>query len=177
MSHLRLASHSDIPEIVSIYNHYITLPNDVTTFEEDLVSESEMLDRYNAIVTSGNFFVVIQSSPDATDILGYAYSRPYNSRPCYRFTSETSIYLRPGFGSRGYGQKLMRHLLKLLKEEKGVKQVIGVIGTEEDNPGSYKLHVKTLGYRVVGTFSKVGWKHNKWVDRVHVQKDLEEASD
>jgi Sortase and related acyltransferases len=45
----------------------------------------------------------------------------------------------------------------------------------EENANSIKFHEKR-GYKEVGTFHKVGFKFNRWLDVTWLQKDLNDRS-
>ena len=62
---------------------------------------------------------------------------------------------------QGIGRALLSELIALC--EKGPwRQMIAVIGNS-DNTASIALH-ESLGFRLVGTLSEVGFKHGQWVD-------------
>ena len=87
----------------------------------------------------------------------------------YSKTVENAIYIDPDFRGMGFATKLLSALLPICKEI-GLKQVIAVIGNSE-NHGSITLH-KNFGFRKVGTMEKVGFKFDRWIDVVLMQKSL-----
>jgi L-amino acid N-acyltransferase YncA len=48
--------------------------------------------------------------------------------------------------------------------------MIAVIG-DSANRASIELHTR-LGFRMIGTFQSVGFKFGRWIDTVHMQKEL-----
>ncbi|MEB0042437.1 N-acetyltransferase family protein, partial [Pseudomonas sp. MH10] len=52
----------------------------------------------------------------------------------------------------------------------GSRQMIAIIGNSE-NYASIRLHER-LGFRRVGVFESVGFKHGRWVDTVLMQRAL-----
>ena len=84
------------------------------------------------------------------------------------FTCEDSIYLDKAAVGQGIGGLL---LARLLEESKvaGFKQMLAVITAERAN--SVRLHEK-LGFRKVGHYDQVGYKFDRWLDIVHLQKAL-----
>jgi phosphinothricin acetyltransferase len=48
--------------------------------------------------------------------------------------------------------------------------MVAVIG-DSANAASIGLHAK-FGFRHVGTFTAIGWKHGRWVDSVLMQRVL-----
>ena len=55
-------------------------------------------------------------------------------------------------------------------EARGLRQIVAVIG-DSTNCASIRLH-KSLGFREVGVLRSVGFKFDRWVDSVLMQRDL-----
>lgn len=91
---------------------------------------------------------------------GLAYGRPWNERPAYDWTVETTIYLRDGLQGRGLGSLLYGRLLALL-DAQGYRQMVA--GITLPNPASVALH-EACGYRRIGTLDHVGFKQGAWWD-------------
>jgi len=94
------------------------------------------------------------------EILGYAYASKWRGRCAYRYSAESSIYLRHDRVSRGTGLKLYAQLLAELRNSR-LRSVIG--GIALPNEASQRLHEK-LGFKKVAHFEQVGWKLEKWID-------------
>jgi phosphinothricin acetyltransferase len=60
--------------------------------------------------------------------------------------------------------------LCLAAELSGIRKLIAVIG-DSANAGSIGVH-KTLGFEAVGTVKSCGWKFNRWLDIVMMEKAL-----
>ena len=93
-------------------------------------------------------------------LLGYAYAAAFRTRHAYRFTVETTVYLRAEAQGRGVGRRLYEPLLALL-ERQGFTQAIAAIALPNDP--SVKLHER-LGFRHAGTYGQVGFKLGRWWD-------------
>ncbi|HLL32027.1 MAG TPA: GNAT family N-acetyltransferase, partial [Allosphingosinicella sp.] len=93
-------------------------------------------------------------------LLGYAYAARFRDRPAYRFTVETSVYLRAGAAGRGLGRRLYEPLLAAL-EAQGFTQAIAAITLP--NEASVRLHER-LGFVSAGIYRQVGWKLGAWHD-------------
>jgi phosphinothricin acetyltransferase len=61
-------------------------------------------------------------------------------------------------------------MLNVSKNNKNIKLIIAVIGSI-DSKGSLKLHEK-LGFKKTGILKKIGFKNNKWIDAIFLQKKL-----
>lgn len=154
MMSVRDVALSDAPAIVNIYNHFVI--NSSVTFEENEVSDSEVAARIERTVASYPWLVLEQGS----DVLGYAYGSAFRTRSAYRFTAETTIYLREDAVGRGLGTRLYRELLGRLRTQ-GFRSAIGVIALP--NEASVRLHEK-LGFQKVAHLYNVGRKFGQWVD-------------
>ncbi|KAJ3320785.1 hypothetical protein HDV06_004796 [Boothiomyces sp. JEL0866] len=158
---IRNATEQDAEQIVSIYNHYIA--KTTITFEEAQVSVAEMKDRIVKIQQEFPWVVYEEGQ-----ILGYAYASTFRTRYAYRFSVESTVYLKHTARGKGIGTMLYKELLQKLKEL-GKKVVIG--GIALPNGQSVKLHEK-VGFEFVGTFRNVGYKFEKWVDVAFYQLSL-----
>jgi phosphinothricin acetyltransferase len=105
-------------------------------------------------------------------VLGYAYCNWFKPRPAYRFSAEDSIYLSPEAAGKGLGRMLLAELMAHAQRA-GVRKLIAVIG-DSANAGSIALH-KSAGFQDVGVLKSCGWKFDKWLDVVLMDKTLGEA--
>jgi L-amino acid N-acyltransferase YncA len=165
---IRDATTDDVASICGIYNYYVLRDGDLVTFEEAEVQEAEMQRRHDTITDKLQFPFLVACIDEV--VVGYAYGNQFKERSAYRFSAESTVYLHPEYQRRGVGTSLMAALMPRLAA-KGVKQVVAVLGTQEDNPGSYRLH-NLFGFKTVARYPKIGYKFGKWVDRIHMQCSL-----
>ena len=166
---LREAGLQDIPRITEIYNYYVVKPGDVTTFDEDALPESA-LKRYRGI-TDKQATIYCGVYEGGGNVVGFAYARPYGERS-YQYSVENSVYISHEHHRMGLGMLLMKDLMVELKVC-GIKQVVSVLGTEEDNPASSASTLVSDSRRPL--FKKIGFKHGRWVDRLHMQASLDDV--
>jgi phosphinothricin acetyltransferase len=105
-------------------------------------------------------------------VLGFAYAAPYRPRASYRYTVEDSVYIHPDHLAEGVGKALLAELI-LVCERRGLRQMVAVIG-DSANAGSVGLH-RSLGFEIVGVGRGLGFKHGRWLDIVHMQRQLGEG--
>ena len=160
---IRPFSSTDVPAVTRIYGHYVR--ETVITFETEEPSEAEMANRFNAIVGRNHPLLIgeIEGS-----VVGYAYASTYRPRAAYRFTCEDSIYLAPEAVGHGLGGKLLARLIEE-SSKAGLKQMLAVITAERAN--SIRLHEKH-GFRMIGRYEALGYKFDRWLDIVHMQRAL-----
>jgi L-amino acid N-acyltransferase YncA len=163
-SGLRPAALADVPAITAIYGHYVR--THTSTFELDPPDEDEMRSRMNAIASVRMPYWV---ADDAGEVVGYCYVAPYRPRPAYRFTVENSVYVAPGRVGGGIGTAL---LAKVIDEcvPLGLREIVAVIGDSANLP-SIHLH-RSAGFVDVGTLCNVGFKFDRWLDTVIMQRSL-----
>jgi phosphinothricin acetyltransferase len=153
----------DIPEITAIYRHYVD--ETVITFETEAPSEAAMAERFGKLVDLGH---PLQVGERDGQVIGYAYASFYRPRFAYRFTCEDSIYLHKDVQGQGIGGRMLTSLLDACRQH-GFRQMIAVITAERAN--SIRVHEK-MGFRQVAYYEAVGFKFDRWLDIVHMQKAI-----
>jgi phosphinothricin acetyltransferase len=161
---IRPAAAIDIAAIAAVYADAVRFGT--ATFELDPPDEIEMASRWRALADGGFPYLVAEIEGI---VRGYAYAAPYRTRVAYRHTLEDSIYIAPEFHGRGVGRALIDRLLAEATAL-GFRQMIAVIG-DSAQAASIALH-RAAGFRMVGTFEAVGYKFNRWLDTVLMQRAL-----
>jgi phosphinothricin acetyltransferase len=164
MTSIRPAYPADAAAIASIYNHYVR--STTITFEESDVAPDEMQRRIATVTEAGLPWLVLELQGE---VIGYAYAGPWKPRSAYRFSVESSIYLRQDVHGKGYARQLYQQLFALLRQRE-VHLVIG--GVALPNEASVGLHRK-MGFEPVGSFREVGRKFGRWVDVSYWQLTLD----
>ena len=107
---------------------------------------------------------------DAT-VIGWGIIRRYSEREGYRFTCETSIFLRRSRRGEGFGSLLQRSLMERCREF-GYHHLVAKIFA--DNATSIRLHER-FGYRLVGVQREIGNVDGRWQDVAILQFVFEGA--
>jgi len=161
---IRDSTDADIAPIQAIYAHHVV--HGLGSFEEVPPGIETMAERRATLLAAGLPYLV---ATRADKIAGYAYAGPFRPRAAYRYSLEDSIYVAPDAVGGGIGRGLLEALL-VRAEAWGARQMVAVIG-DSANAGSIGLH-KALGFRMVGVFEAIGYKHGRWVDSVMMQCPL-----
>lgn len=161
---LRASVEKDIPAIAAIYAHAVV--HGTASFELTPPVESEMSRRRSALLDADFPYLVAERGGA---IVGYAYAGPYRPRPAYRSTVEDSIYVAPGAQGTGVGRRLLERLIGEC-EARDFRLMVAVIGDVESH-GSIALH-RSLGFHMVGTIPGIGYKHDRWLSTVLMQRPL-----
>ncbi len=162
---IRDATEQDLPDIREIYNHYVA--NSTVTFDEEPQSLRELRSKFRHNAKLGYPWLVAVSP--SGQILGYANASPWKQKAAYRFTVENSIYLRAASTGKGLGKALMGEFLRRAKEA-GIKEVIAVIA-DKGAEASIAMH-RSFGFTEIGHMGKVGYKFDRWLGTVLMQKSL-----
>ncbi|WP_396169370.1 GNAT family N-acetyltransferase [Flavobacterium sp.] len=128
-----------------------TLENQVAILEEKL---------------SKGFPVVVATEEET--VVGFGYYSEFRFREAYKFTVEHSVYAHPNHIGKGIGKLILENLIDLAKAQK-LHTMIGVIDAE--NQSSIEFH-KKFGFEIVGTIKESGFKFNRWLHSVFMQKML-----
>ncbi len=161
---VRPGTVADLPAVSAIYGWHVR--HGSGTFETDPPDEAEMRRRRNDVLAKGLPWLVLEQDGG---VRGFAYANQFRPRPGYRYCLEDSVYLADGLGGRGLGRLLLTELIARC-EDTGARQMLAVIGGIA-NAGSIGLH-RALGFEHVGTTRAVGWKFDRWLDVVFMQRSL-----
>jgi L-amino acid N-acyltransferase YncA len=159
---IRLATDADCAAINDIYNHYVA--TSTCTYQ----TEPESLEsRQNWLAGHGPAHPAVVAEVDG-NITGWGSLSRFHPRAAYARTVEIAVYIHHSQQSRGIGQAIELDLLaraKMLEHH----TVIALISAEQS--ASLALHAK-LGFSRVGLIKEAGFKFNRWLDVVYMQKML-----
>ena len=161
---IRPSTTDDLPAITAIYAQAVL--HGTGTFELEPPDEPEMARRRDDVLSKGLPWLVAQAQGQ---VLGYAYANHFRPRRAYRFCLEDSIYLHPDACGQGVGRVLLAELLGRC-EAAGARQMLAVIG-DAANAGSIGVHA-ALGFAPRGVLKASGWKFDRWLDVVLMQRAL-----
>jgi L-amino acid N-acyltransferase YncA len=161
---IRPAAPADIAAIARIYAHAVE--HGTASFETEPPTEAEMAQRRQKLLEKDYPYLVAEI---AGAVAGYAYAGPYRDRRAYDWCIEDSIYVAPELHRKGIGRLLLTHLIAEA-ERRDFRQMLGVIG-DSANTASVAVHA-AVGFRLIGTFQSIGFKHGRWLDTVLMQRAL-----
>lgn len=161
---IRPSTPADLPAITAIYAEAVL--HGTGTFELEPPDAAEMARRRDDVLAKGLPWLVAEQEGR---VLGYAYANHFRPRRAYRFCLEDSIYLHPDARGRGVGRLLLTELVGRC-EALGARQLLAVIG-DAANAGSIGVHA-ALGFSHAGVLKASGWKFDRWLDVVLMQRAL-----
>ena len=156
---------ADLPSVREIYNHYVA--NSTVTFDEDPMTLREWRQKFAQLEKLGLPFLVAESPTG--QLLGYALASPWKQKRAYRYTVEHSIYLGPAASGKGLGRALLSALIEASKAA-GLREMIAVVA-DQGAEASLALHEK-FGFVEIGRMGRVGFKFDRWLGTVLLQKNL-----
>jgi L-amino acid N-acyltransferase YncA len=162
---IRDAMLADLPHVREIYNHYVR--NSSITFDEKPISMPAMKAKFQRLSAKKLPFLVAVSPTG--QILGYALVVPWIDRAAARYTVESSIYLGPAATGKGLGKPLLGALIERSKAA-GLREMVAIIA-DKGAEASIAIH-QGFGFKDVGHMGKVGFKFNRWLGTVMMEKKL-----
>jgi phosphinothricin acetyltransferase len=159
---IRLATPDDAAAAAEIYAAEVAETS--VTFEDRPPGAEEMRARIVKTLGFAPWLVCVEGGL----VTGYAYAAPHHERAAYRWSVDVSVYVRRAARREGVGRALYRSLLALLRLQ-GFCVAHACITVP--NPASIGLH-EAIGFRPVGLFPRVGWKHDAWHDVGYWQLEL-----
>ena len=160
----RAAVEADLKAVHAIYAQEVL--HGTASFELDPPTPALIAERWQMAKNAGLPYLVAQINDR---VAGFAYALPYRSRPAYRYTVEHSIYVAADSRRQGIGARLFGDLIDACTAW-GARQMIGIIG-DSANAASIRAH-EHAGFRQAGTLENVGWKFDRWLNSVIVQRTL-----
>lgn len=160
---IRAVHEADTSAISEIYAYHVL--HGTASYEVEPPSRDETLAKIRRVTAPGWPFLVAQEDGE---IVGYAYATQFRDRAAYRFACEDSIYVAAGKMRRGIGGALLKSLMER-SSAFGFRTIVAVVGGAE--PASIALHER-CGFLEVGRLKGVGFKFDRWLDSVYLQRDL-----
>lgn len=153
---IRAAVPSDMGAVAAIYNHYAATSH--VTFDTEPSTVSSWRHHLASLEGAGPYLLLVVDVDG--EVVGWAASGPLRAKPAYVHSVETTVYLDPAARGRGLGSTLYRALLADL-DRRDVHRAYAAIALP--NPSSVALHA-ACGFRKVGRFAEVGFKHGSYWD-------------
>jgi L-amino acid N-acyltransferase YncA len=159
---IRLATPEDADQIHDIYAPYCATP---ISFELRAPSSDEMRQRMERILTKYPWLVCA----DGAEIMGYVYASAHRERAAYRWSVDTTVYIKQKRHRQGLGRALYGTLFSILRLQGYINAYAGIT---LPNSASVRLH-EAMGFEPIGVYRHVGYKCDLWHDVGWYQKLLQ----
>lgn len=157
---IREATEKDVPEITSIFNHYIK--NGTAAFLEEPVAGSVFFPWLKQ-QSCNNMVYAVES---AGKVAGFGVLKQYYDRKVFRNTAELGYFFHPDFTGKGGGRRLLSAMEKDAKKL-GIKNLLAQISSL--NTKSIEFHKKN-GFTECGNFKSIARKAGRDFNVVWMQK-------
>ena len=160
---IRDAMPADLPAIVAIFNDVVATSTAI--YRDSPTTLDERMQWFEGRVDLGYPVLV---AVDAGEVVGFASFGDFRVGAGYRFTVEHTVHVRADRRGTGVGAGLMKPLIERAKAA-GKHSMIG--GVDAANEPSIRFHER-LGFEIVARLPQVGFKFDRWLDLVFLQKLL-----
>lgn len=165
---IRDANDADVAEIVEIAN--ALLPTTPIEWTDRLHTHAERLVWLHEHRRNGDAVMVADAGGKVEGFATYGDFRDAGKWPGYRFTVEHTVHVRERSWGKGIGRLLMTALTE--RAVAAGKHVM-VAGIDAENNASIDFHAR-LGFAEVARLPAIGWKLNRWLTLVLMQRRLVE---
>jgi L-amino acid N-acyltransferase YncA len=163
---VRQATDADLPGILDIVNDAIL---NSTAIWSHYAYTLESRRAWLAERREKNYPVLVALI--GQDVAGFSSFGDFRPHDGYLHSVEHSVYVHRHHHGKGIGKQLMGPLFEAAKHL-GKHVMIG--GVEAGNAASLTFH-RNLGFVETGRLKEVGFKFDRWLDLVFVQKTLDAA--
>jgi L-amino acid N-acyltransferase len=160
---VRDARESDLPGLLDIYNEVIATSTAVYSYTP--VTLDDRVQWWKARVARG--FPVLVAT-DSSGVLGFSTFGDFRSWPGYRHTVEHSVHVRADMRGQGVGSQLVQ---ALFPRAEALGMHVMIAGVDAANLPSIRFHER-LGFEQAGLLREVGWKFDRWLDLVFLQRRI-----
>ncbi len=161
---IRDAREADLPAILAIHNHVVATSTANFSYHEVGIEDRRAFLRDR----QGRGFPFLVAAEDDA-LLGYASFGPFRPHDGYLRTVEHSVYVAPAHHRRGVAALLVPALIERARAL-GKHVMVGAL--DAANAASVALHER-LGFEKVGLMPQVGYKFERYLDLLWMQKILD----
>jgi L-amino acid N-acyltransferase YncA len=157
------AAESDLAGLLTIYNDVVATSTAIYSHLPATLDDRRQW--WRARVAQAYPVLVAR---DASGVVGFASFGDFRAWPGYRFTVEHSVHVRADGRGRGVGTAL---LTALLPRAAALNKHVMIGGVDADNAASIRFHER-LGFAQAGRLREVGYKFDRWLDLVFLQRRI-----
>lgn len=160
------AQPSDMPAILDIYNDAVL--NTTASWDYEPATLEQRTHWYEQHQLQG--FPVLVALDETKRVVGWGSLSKFREKIGYQYSVEHSVYVVGDRRGQGIGRIIVQ---ALIEEARRLGKHVIIGGVELSNEASLKLH-RALGFEEVAHFKQVGYKFDRWLDIIFLQKRLDE---
>lgn len=164
--HIRPAEAADLPAILAIYNDAVLHTTASWDYEPSTLDQRT---RWFEQHRQQGLSVLVAVDREGS-VVGWGSLSKFREKIGYQYTVEHSVYVAAGHRRQGIGRLIVLALIEAARQL-GKRSLIG--GVDASNEASLRLH-ESLGFEQVAHFKQVGYKFDRWLDLIFVQRILAE---
>ena len=158
------AQITDIPAILEIYNEAVL--NTTASWDYEPATLEQRTEWFKQHQQQG--FPVVVANDAYRRIVGWGSLSKFREKVGYQYTVEHSVYVAFGHRGQGIGRLIVQ---TMINEAQKMGKHVMIGGVEKSNLASLRLH-QALGFQEVASLKQVGYKFDRWLDLVFLQKIL-----
>jgi phosphinothricin acetyltransferase len=151
---IRLIRDTDYAGALAVYTPYVL--ETVITFEYEVPSLDEFTKRLSIIA---RHYPVLVCEVDGA-IVAYCYGSTHRVKTAYQWSVESTIYVAEAYHHKGIAAIMYTCLFDILRLQGFINVYAGI---SVPDGKSDKFHPK-FGFKYLGVFPKIGYKHGSWHD-------------
>jgi phosphinothricin acetyltransferase len=160
---IRRAVESDLPALTAIYNEVIA--SSTAVYSDNPVDLADRRAWWAARVGQG-YPVLVADAGEG--VLGFSTFGDFRAWPGYRFSVEHSVHVAAGHRGGGVGRALVEALFPIAAS---LGKHVMLAGVDGENAASIRFHER-LGFEQAGRLRQVGFKFDRYLDLVFLQRFL-----
>lgn len=160
---LREAEEKDVSAILAIINHQIINGTAIYDYEPHSYESQQAWFRQKQ---KDGFPVIV--AVQNSQVIGFGTYGFFRFKIAYQYTVEHSIYIDHRYIRQGVGKLIMEAIINRARDE-GYHVLIA--GMDSGNRSSCEFHSR-FGFEEVGVFRQVGFKFDRWLDLIFMQRLL-----
>lgn len=171
MISIRHAAAADMAAVTAVANALIDATTIVWTDIHDTVEQRHHWFEAQ-VVARRPVLVAVDTSVGTAEIVGFASYGDFRDStkwPGYRHVVEHTVHVREDHWGTGIGRQLMVELIARARDDAKTEIIGAIDGTNES---SIRFHQR-LGFVEVGRLPRIGWKFDRWLDLVLMQRGTE----
>jgi L-amino acid N-acyltransferase len=161
---VRPAAPGDLPAILAIVNDAIL---NTTAWYDYSPWDAAQLDAWLGAKRDAGWPVLVAETTGGA-IAGFGSIGHFRGRAAYGKTGEHSVYVEKDHRGQGHGRLLLGAIIEAGRGL-GLHTLIG--GVDSENAASLAFH-EALGFVEAGRMREVGWKFDRWLTLVFMQRML-----
>ncbi len=161
---IRAAEPADLPAILAIYNDAVVNTTASWDYEPSTLEQrAQWFEQHRKLGLP-----VLVAVDELDTVVGWGSLSKFRDRIGYQYTVEHSVYVAAAYRRQGIGRLIVLALIDAARQL-GKRTLIG--GLDASNEASLHLH-ESLGFEQVAYFRQVGYKFERWLDLIFVQRTL-----